>query len=147
MRTTQELRFSCLRVTHPDLFQAFAAMSAETLVVCVDPVEPESEGLAKKWESMLVVRERLRNNENRLVKWPKDPADPRKECVGHMSMASIALNGPCLTAMAAWWCPWQNKAKAPSIDIIRREVRVQRSSISSVGMRFLRFFQLPRDES
>ena len=100
-----------------------AAMAADSQVVIVDP-EPELElgVLAKQWEACAYIRDRLRTNGSRLVAWPMDPKDPKRELTGQPTMAGIVKNVHALTLLASWWCPRQTKAKTPSISVLRGEV-------------------------
>lgn len=79
----------------------------------VDPDSPMA--LAEQWEDCRRIRTRLRENDNKLVKW----VNP--ELVNKPSMAAIALNCKALTILAAWWCPKQSKPKSPSVLDLKKE--------------------------
>lgn len=79
-------------------------------------VDPDtSMGLAERWEDCRRIRTRLRENDNKLVKWVSP------ELVNKPSMAAIALNCKALTILAAWWCPKQSKPKSPSVLDLKKE--------------------------
>ena len=71
--------------------------------------------LAEQWEDERGIRTRLRENDNKLVKWVSP------DLMNKPSMAAIALNCKALTILAAWWCPRQSRPKSPSVLDLKKE--------------------------
>ena len=71
--------------------------------------------LAEMWEDDRRIRDRLRDNEGRMVKWTSS------ETTNKPTMANIAMNSVALTYLARWWCSRQRTPKSPSVVDLKRE--------------------------
>ena len=78
---------------------------------------PKEGLLAKRWDSKVFVRERMRA-EHKLLIWPS------KAMVGAASIPSLCLNRFIIAEVLLEWCPFCHEPKAPPIDWIRREAGV-----------------------
>lgn len=78
--------------------------------------------LCKAWEDNAVLRARGRNTQS-ITKW----ADAKSK--GIASMTAIMHNADALCVLAKLWCPLVPMAKAPSVKLLRSELRAWRQEM------------------
>ena len=85
-------------------------------------VKSTAGSLCKAWEENVVLRARGRVSHS-ITKW----ADAKSK--GIASMTSITHNADALYILAKLWCPLVPVAKAPSVTLIRSELRSWRQEM------------------
>ena len=78
--------------------------------------------LANLWERDQRVRERVRQNQGKLVTWPLNAKG--KPMVCSKTMASLGMNAIVLQHVAAWWCPQHKKPKTFCLPIIKKQASI-----------------------